>query len=67
MRTSLILDDELVSDAMRATGMTQKTAVIHHALRVLIAETARRELAEMGGTRPDFRAPPRRRPKKATR
>jgi Arc/MetJ family transcription regulator len=60
-RTTLNLDGELLKRAQEVTGMTQKTAVIHEALRALIASDAARRLALLGGTQPDLRPIPRRR------
>ena len=37
MRTTLILNDELLAKAMELTGMTEKTAVVHAGLKLLIA------------------------------
>ncbi len=43
MRTTLILDDQLLAEARRVTGMTEKTALVHRGLRELIAAfTSRR-------------------------
>jgi Arc/MetJ family transcription regulator len=61
MRTTLILDDALLERARTLTGITEKTALIHAALRELIAREAARRLAALAGTEPDLRAPPRRR------
>lgn len=61
MRTTLALDDDLVAKAQDYTGITEKTALIREALRALIAREAGRRLALLGGTEPDFTAPPRRR------
>ena len=36
MRTTVVLDDKLVEDAMRFTGLTTKRAVIEEALRLLV-------------------------------
>ena len=60
-RTTLNLDGELLKRAQEVTGMTQKTAVIHEALRALIASDAARRLALLGGSQPDLRPIPRRR------
>jgi len=60
-RTTLNLDGELLKRAQEVTGMTQKTAVIHEALRALIASAAARRLALLGGSQPDLRPIPRRR------
>jgi Arc/MetJ family transcription regulator len=61
MRTTLNLDDDLVREARRYTGIQEKTALIHEALRHLIAIEAGKRLAALGGTAPDFQLPERRR------
>ena len=61
MRTTLNLDDELLSEARRYTGIEEKTALVHAGLRELIAREAARRLAAMGGTAPNFQPPRRRR------
>jgi Arc/MetJ family transcription regulator len=60
-RTTLNLDGELLKRAQEVTGITQKTAVIHEALRALIASDAAGRLALLGGSQPDLRPIPRRR------
>lgn len=62
MRTTLIIDDALLAEAQRLTGITEKTAVIHAGLKELIAREAARRLAALGGTMPDLKPIPRRRP-----
>jgi Arc/MetJ family transcription regulator len=61
MRTTLIIDDALLEAAREATGIQEKTALIHAGLKELIAKGAARRLAALGGTMPDAKAPPRRR------
>lgn len=65
MRTTLALDDELVAKAQAYTGVREKSALVREALKALIEREAARRLARLGGTEPDFRAPPRRRAKPA--
>ena len=65
MRTTLILDDSLLAEARRLTGIDEKTALVHTALRALIAIEAGKRLAALGGTMPGARAAPRRRSKPA--
>ena len=60
-RTTINLDNELVREARRVTGIQEKTALIHTALRELIAREAARRLAALGGTMPNFQAGRRRR------
>ena len=61
MRTTLILNDDLIRQAQEYTGIQEKTALIHEALRHVIAREAGKRLAALGGTMPDFTLPPRRR------
>ena len=61
MRTTINLDDELLAEALRITGTTERTAVIHEGLRALIERESARRLARLGGSEPDLRTPPRRR------
>ena len=61
MRTTLDLDGELVENAQRMTGFTQKTAVIHEGLRALIARESARRLAALGGSDRRIKVVPRRR------
>jgi Arc/MetJ family transcription regulator len=61
MRTTLNLDDELLEEALRLTGLDEKTAVIHEGLRALIAREKSRRLARLGGSEPQLVAPLRRR------
>ena len=61
MRTTLIIDEALLEQARKATGIAEKTALVHAGLKELIAKAAARRLAALGGTMPDAKAPPRRR------
>jgi Arc/MetJ family transcription regulator len=61
MRTTLALDDDLLAEAQRLTGTTERTALVREALRALIERESARRLARLGGTEPDLAVPPRRR------
>lgn len=61
MRTTINLDDELLARAHELTGIKERTALIHEALRLLVQREAGRRLALLGGTMPDLEVPPRRR------
>ena len=61
MRTTLNLDDALLEDARRLTGVEERTALIHEGLRALIARESARRLARLGGSEPQLRSIPRRR------
>ncbi len=61
MRTTINLDDELIAEAQRLTGVKERTALIHEGLRALIARESARRLARLGGSEPGLVRPPRRR------
>lgn len=62
MRTTLALDEELLAEAQRLTGLKEKSLLVREALRALIERESARRLARLGGTEPGLVAPPRRRP-----
>ena len=57
----MILDDDLLAQAMRLTGITEKTAVVHAGLEALVRRASAERLARIGGTDPAAAAAPRRR------
>ena len=61
MRTTLIIDQNLLEHASHLTGIRQKTALVRAGLEALIAREAARRLAALGGTEPGLRPVPRRR------
>ncbi|MEJ0028465.1 MAG: type II toxin-antitoxin system VapB family antitoxin [Rhizomicrobium sp.] len=61
MRTTVTLDDELLADAEKYTGITERTALLNAGLKALIERAAARRLAALGGSQPRLKAPPRRR------
>jgi Arc/MetJ family transcription regulator len=61
MRTTLIIDDELMERARALSGLTEKTAIVHAGLRALIARESARRLAALGASEPALQAPRRRR------
>ena len=61
MRTTLNIDDELLAQAMRLTGIKEKTALVHAGLNALVSREASRRLAALGGTQPDLKPIRRRR------
>jgi hypothetical protein len=56
MRMTLNLDDDLIRRAREFTGIEENTALIHKALREMIAAEAGNRLNALGGTMPDFLA-----------
>jgi Arc/MetJ family transcription regulator len=62
LRTTLNLDDTLIEEARRLTGMRERTALIHEGLRALIERESARRLRRLGGSDPELEATRRRRP-----
>ena len=60
MRTTINLNDELLSEAHRLTGLEERTALIHEGLRALIERESARRLAKLGGSEPQLEEVPRR-------
>jgi Arc/MetJ family transcription regulator len=63
MRTTLILNEELIETCRELTGIKEKTALVHAGLRALIERTAAERLAEMAGSERKLKPVPRRRSK----
>ena len=61
MRTTLIIDPNLLERASQLTGIRQKTALVRAGLEALIARDAAKRLASLGGTESGLRSVPRRR------
>lgn len=61
MRTTLNLDEELLADAQRLTGIEERAAVVREALRALVERESARRLAQLGGSAPGLAKPARRR------
>jgi Arc/MetJ family transcription regulator len=60
LRTTLALDDELVAEAQRFTGLKEKSALVREALKALIERESARRLARLGGSEPQLVQTPRR-------
>lgn len=63
MRTTIAMDDELVAQAKSYTGIKGTTELVNEALKSLVQREAARRLALLGGSQPDIKPIPRRRPK----
>ncbi len=61
MRTTVTLDDDLVAEARKATGIEETSILLRTALQTLVQREAARRLARLGGSEPDRRPVPRRR------
>jgi Arc/MetJ family transcription regulator len=60
MRTTINIDDQLLEEAARLTGMQEKTALVRESLRALIERESARRLAKLGGSEPQLDEIPRR-------
>ncbi|MES1938884.1 hypothetical protein T5B8_01505 [Salinisphaera sp. T5B8] len=61
MRTTINLDDALLAEAQRLTGLSERTALVREALSALIQRESAQRLARLGGSEPQLNNPPRRR------
>jgi Arc/MetJ family transcription regulator len=62
MRTTVNIDDELLAEAQRITGVTEKAALLREGLRALVERESARRLAQLGATEEQLKSVPRRRP-----
>jgi Arc/MetJ family transcription regulator len=61
MRTTIILNDELIKKAAKLTGIKEKTQLVKIGLEALIAMESGKRLAKLGGTEKNLKNIPRRR------
>lgn len=61
MRTTITLDESLLAEAQRMTGLKERTALIREGLKALIERESARRLARLGGSEPGLNPVPRRR------
>lgn len=61
MRTTVNLDDELLTQAREMTNITSNTKLLREALRALVQRESARRLARLKGSEPGLRPVPRRR------
>jgi len=62
MRTTLNIDDSLLNEAQRITGVTEKTALVREGLKALIERESARRLARLGGSESKLKPISRRQP-----
>lgn len=60
MRTTINLDDELLAEAQRMSGLTERTQLLREALLALVQRESARRLARLGGTQAQLQPVPRR-------
>lgn len=54
MRTNIEIDDELMAEVLRETGLRTKRAAVDEGLRLLLERSRRRRAAEMFGKLPKW-------------
>ena len=59
MKTTLNIDDEIIKEASRLTGIKEKTALVRLGLESLIASENSKRLAKLGRTEKDLPPIPR--------
>ncbi|MFZ0790534.1 MAG: type II toxin-antitoxin system VapB family antitoxin [Chromatiaceae bacterium] len=62
MRTTVNLDQDLIEQAQRLSGLTERSALIREGLKALIERESARRLARLGGSEPQVQPVVRRRP-----
>ena len=60
MRTTLTLDDQLLAQAQKISGLTERGQLLREALLALVQRESARRLAQLGGTEPQLQSIPRR-------
>ena len=61
MRTTVNIDDELLAEAQRITGVTENAALLREGLKALVERESARRLAQLGATEEQLKSVPRRR------
>jgi Arc/MetJ family transcription regulator len=65
VRTTINIDDHLLAEAQRVTGMTERAALLREGLRALIERESARRLANLGASENGLKTVPRRQSGKA--
>jgi len=60
MRTTINIQDKLLQEAARLSGIREKTSLVHKGLEALISQESSRRLGRLGGTEKSIRNIPRR-------
>jgi Arc/MetJ family transcription regulator len=63
MRTTVNLDERLIEQASRLTGLTDRNSLLQEALTTLVRRESARRLARLAGSDPGIQPIPRRRPR----
>lgn len=49
MRTNIVIDDDLMADAMHATGLTTKKAVVEQGLKLIVKRNQQQAIRQLRG------------------
>lgn len=60
MRTTIVLDDDLLQKAQSLTNLKEKSGLVREALKALIERESAKRLANLGGSEPQLENIPRR-------
>ncbi len=60
VRTTLNIDDQLYEEAVRLTGVKEKTALLRESLKALIQRESAKRLSQLAGSEPQLKNIPRR-------
>lgn len=60
MRTTININDKILAEAARLSGIQEKTSLVQKGLQALIAQESGRRLSKLGGTEKSLRPIPRR-------
>ena len=63
MQTTLNIDDRLLTEAQRITGLAEKSVLVEEGLKALIERESARRLALLGGSEPQLQPVTRRQAK----
>jgi Arc/MetJ family transcription regulator len=61
MRTTVNLDEALLTKALKLAGQLDRSALLHEGLKALIERESAKRLAKLGGSQPKLKVAPRRR------
>jgi Arc/MetJ family transcription regulator len=56
MRTTIVLDDELLAKSQELTNVQEKSSLVREALKALIERESAKRLASLGGSEPQLTA-----------
>jgi len=56
MRTTIVLDDELLAKTQALTSLQEKSSLVKEALKALIERESAKRLANLGGSEPQLEA-----------